>query len=53
MLEFSNKYFTKEVTDLKDFNKHLSPDLETEKVIQLLFMKRDNAKNPHPISSKF
>ncbi|MBU5257613.1 IS982 family transposase [Tissierella praeacuta] len=29
-------------------NKHLSPDLETEKEIQLLFMKRDNAKNPHP-----
>ena len=23
-------------------------DLETEKGIQLLFMKRDNAKNPHP-----
>lgn len=29
-------------------NKHLSPVLETEKGIQLLFMKRDNAKNPHP-----
>lgn len=74
MLEFSNKYFTKEVTDLKDFitvvyiliddrdavwelveayehitiledkgyaNKYLSRDLETEKGIQLLFMKRD------------
>lgn len=29
-------------------NKHLSPDLETEKGIQLLFIKRDNAKSPHP-----
>lgn len=29
-------------------NKHLPLDLETEKGIQLLFMKRDNAKNLHP-----
>lgn len=29
-------------------NKYLSPDLEAEKGIQLIFMKRDNAKKPHP-----
>ncbi len=28
-------------------NKHLSLDLNNEKGIHLIFMKRDNAKNPH------
>jgi hypothetical protein len=41
----------KDITILGDrwyINKYLSPDLKTEKGIQLIFMKRDNAKNPHP-----
>ncbi len=29
-------------------NKYLSPDLETKKELQLLFIKSDNVKNPHP-----
>jgi IS5 family transposase len=33
--------------DKRYINKYLSPDLKTEKGIQLIFMKRDNAKNPH------